>query len=253
MLNPFVYDQLTKIDIEIRQVPKIPVKLSPQYSQSGEDLIIQSLVYRLNYFKTGDHKKSFELDNLRYLEIGANHPIATSSTYLFYLQGALGLLVEPNPDLAHLLGIVRPKDDILEVACVDNDQLVGQLHISEASELSSLIPESPRRWINTFRMDETVSVTTAHINNVAKIFWEKCTDSNSTFLSIDCEGLDFRLLSALDLKSFPFDIIQIEPSEPLTPKNLEKIEVGLLKNGYALILLTEVNAIFIRLSSFKIP
>jgi hypothetical protein len=72
-------------------------------------------------------------------------------------------------------------------------------------------------------------------------------------LSIDCEGLDFRLLSALDLKSFPFDIIQIEPGEPLTPKNLEKIEVGLIKNGYALILLTEVNAIFIRLSSFKIP
>jgi FkbM family methyltransferase len=252
VLNPFTYDKLIEIGNENEYTPKIPVELARQYSQAGEDLIIQSLIYRLNYFKTNDHKKSFELNNLRYLEIGANHPIATSSTYLFYLKGASGILVEPNPDLADLLRNVRPNDEVLSVACVDNDQLDGQLHISEASELSSLIPESPGRWINTFKIIKTIKCATTHVNNVAKIFWDKYANGKSTFLSIDCEGLDFKLISALDLERFPFDIIQIEPGEPLAPKNLERIEGRLLKEGYLLLCMTEVNAIFINRSSFKI-
>jgi hypothetical protein len=252
VLNPFVYEKLQDIDANNRYTPKIPVDLAQQYSQAGEDLIIQSLIYRLNYFETNDHKNSFGLKKLRYLEIGANHPMATSSTYLFYLQGATGVLVEPNPDLADLLRTTRPNDEILQVACVDNDQSVGDLHISEASELSSLIPESPQRWINVFGMYGTISVATTHVNNLVKIFWEKYAGGHTTFLSIDCEGLDFRLVSAIDLRNFPFDIIQIEPGEPLAPKNLERIEAVLTKNGYILISVTEVNAIFINLSSFKI-
>lgn len=252
MLNPFVYEKLSDIYMRTNVTPRIPVNLAEQYSQAGEDLIIQSLIYRLNYFQTNDHKNSLGVNNLRYLEIGANHPIATSSTYLFYLQGATGILVEPNPDLADLLRSVRPNDEILQVACVDNDQSVAELHISEASELSSLMPESPRRWTNVFGMYGTITVATTHINNVAKCFWDKYACGHSTFLSIDCEGLDFRLVSALDLVNFPFDIIQIEPGEPLAPKNLKRIETELKLNGYLLILMTEVNAIFINRSSFKI-
>lgn len=91
-----------------------------------------------------------------------------------------------------------------------------------------------------------------HINDVAELFWNKHGKASCTYISIDCEGIDFRLISALDLDRFPFDIIQIEPGEPLTPRNLEMIERELVKNGYLLVSLTEVNAIFIRLSSFKI-
>ncbi len=252
MLNPFVYEKLSDKDIEDKHTPKIPVELAQQYSQAGEDLIVQSLIYRLNYFETNDHKNSFGLKKLRYLEIGANHPIATSSTYLFYLKGATGILVEPNPELAELLRMTRPHDEVLQMACVDNDVSIGELHISEANELSSLMPESPQRWIDVFGMCGTISVATTHINNVAKIFWEKYAFGHATFLSIDCEGLDLRLVSALDFGKFPFDIVQIEPGEPLLPKNLERIEAVLIKSGYTLISITEVNAIFINVSKFKI-
>ena len=130
MLNPFVYQYLSQNPLYSELEPKIPVELASQYSQAGEDLIVQSLVYRLNYFFTKNHKASFNLEELRYLEIGANHPVATSSTYLFYLRGAKGILVEPNPSLANFLRNARPNDEIYEIACVDDNSAYGDLHIS---------------------------------------------------------------------------------------------------------------------------
>ena len=252
MLNPFVCQYLLQNPLYSELEPKIPVNLAMQYSQAGEDLIVQSLVYRLNYFLTKNHKQSFNLQDLRYLEIGANHPVATSSTFLFYSRGAKGILVEPNPILANYLRIARPNDEIHEIACVDNSTAFGDLYVSEASELSSLIVESPNRWMDEFDIKETIKVSTRHINEVAKYFWNVYGKSTAKYLSVDCEGLDFRLIKALDLEKFPFDIIQIEPGEPLTPGNLERIENHLRQKGYLLIALTEVNAFFVNKLKFKV-
>jgi FkbM family methyltransferase len=252
MLNPFVYQYLQQSPLHSELDPKIPVYLATQYAQAGEDLIVQSLVYRLNYFLTKNHKESFNLEDLRYLEIGANHPAATSSTFLFYSRGAKGILVEPNPSLANFLRIARPNDEIYEIACVDDSSTFGELYLSEASELSSLVVESPNRWINEFDMRETIKVSTKHINEVAESFWNVYGKSGAKYLSVDCEGLDFRLIKALDLEKFPFDIIQIEPGEPLTPGNLERIENHLHQKGYLLIAITEVNAFFVNKLKFKV-
>jgi FkbM family methyltransferase len=252
MLNPFVYQYLQQNPLHSELEPKIPVNLATQYSQAGEDLIVQSLVYRLNYFLTKNHKQSFNLEDLRYLEIGANHPVATSSTFLFYSRGAKGILVEPNPNLANYLRIARPNDEIYEIACVDDNTTFGDLYLSEASELSSLIVESPNRWKNEFDIKEIMSVSTKHINEVAEYFWNLYGKSTAKYVSIDCEGLDFRLIKALDLEKFPFDIIQIEPGEPLTPGNLENIENHLYQKGYSLIAITEVNAFFVNKLKFKV-
>jgi len=252
MLNPFVYQYLSQNPLYSELEPKIPVDLASQYSQAGEDLIVKSLVYRINYFLTRNHKASFNLEELRYLEIGANHPVATSSTYLFYLRGAMGILVEPNPSLAKFLRHARPNDEILEIACVDDNSTYRDLYVSEASELSSLVVESPNRWINEFSIKETIEVLTLHVNSVAELFWHRHGKASSTYLSIDCEGMDFRLISALDLDRFPFDIIQIEPGEPLTPGNLERIENHLDQKGYLPIAITEVNAFFVNKLKFKV-
>ena len=95
-------------------------------------------------------------------------------------------------------------------------------------------------------------VSTKHINEVAEYFWNLYGKSNAKYVSVDCEGLDFRLIKALDLEKFPFDIVQIEPGEPLTPGNLERIENHLYQKGYSLIAITEVNAFFVNKLKFKI-
>lgn len=252
MLNPFVQHFLSKNRRWRRLRPKIPVELPEQYAQAGEDLIIQSLLVRLNYGDSGSHKQSFGLEKVRYLEIGANHPVATSSTYLLSRKGAKGILVEANPAFGEILGQVRAADRVLAVACVDDDSDSVELHLSEASELSSVIVEAPMRWADRFNLKETIRVPAMNINEVAQFFWSQLPDDFHTYISIDCEGMDFRIVAALDVERFPFDIIQIEPGEPLTPKNLEAIEKNLSSRGYALVALTEVNAFFVHRVKFKI-
>lgn len=252
MLNPFVQNFLAKNKKWKKMRPKIPALLAEQYAQSGEDLIVESLLFRLIYFHTLNHKNSFSLEGVTYLEIGANHPVSTSSTYLFYKKGARGILVEPNPELAKMLRSTRPSDRVLGVACVDDDSTNVTLHVSEASELSSMIMASPMRWSRQFKIDDSILVPAININDLAELFWTEFAKDNHTFLSIDCEGMDLRIVSKLDLQKFPFDIIQIEPGEPLVPKNLQAIEASICSRGYALMALTEVNAIFVNKSKFKI-
>ena len=50
---------------------------------------------------------------MTYLDIGANHPVRLNNTYLFYLRGYKGVLVEPNVSLCERLRAVRPRDTTL--------------------------------------------------------------------------------------------------------------------------------------------
>jgi FkbM family methyltransferase len=252
VINPFVQEWLSENTPSMNMSPRIPVQLPEQFAQAGEDLIVLSLLYRLNYLSTASHKSSFSLENVRYLEIGANHPVGTSSTYLLYKKGARGVLVEPNPDLVEMLKEFRRGDQVFGVACVDDDADFVDLHTSEASELSSMIIASPMRWSSQFKITGSIRVPALNINELAQKFWNMHSEGLNTYLSIDCEGMDLRILTTLNLELYPFDIIQVEPGEPLTPKNLEHMERSLRDRGYALMALTEVNAFFVNRSKFKI-
>ena len=78
--NPFIYSLLGSKD----NYPDIDVFIPPQYSQKGEDLIMEAIV---NAIYVDDPSRA---GKIRYLEIGANHPISSSSTFLFYAKGARG-------------------------------------------------------------------------------------------------------------------------------------------------------------------
>lgn len=70
------------------------------FSQFGEDLILQHLL----------PDKGF------YIDVGANHPVTHSNTWLFYQNGWRGITVEPNPCLAGLHRTRRPRDVVLAAA-----------------------------------------------------------------------------------------------------------------------------------------
>ena len=70
------------------------------FSQFGEDLLLEHLL----------PNKGF------YIDVGANHPVTHSNTWLFYRNGWRGIVVEPNPDLAALHRKRRPADVVLEAA-----------------------------------------------------------------------------------------------------------------------------------------
>jgi hypothetical protein len=125
--NPFVYGLLARSE----DYPDIDVFLPPQYAQKGEDLIIESLI---NAIYVSDPERTKQI---RYLEISANHPISSSSTFLFYARGARGTLVEANPKLIPQLKGVRSEDVIVNAAVVATNSKYETLYISNMSELSS--------------------------------------------------------------------------------------------------------------------
>ncbi|MDF0498447.1 hypothetical protein [Bradyrhizobium yuanmingense] len=73
-----------------------------------------------------------------YIEIGANHPISTSNTYLMYQRGAQGVLVEPNPELGALIRKVRLRDILVPSVVLPAPQASATLFIGDAHELPSL-------------------------------------------------------------------------------------------------------------------
>lgn len=95
------------------------------YSQHGEDLRLVALL------------SAFDLRQGLYVDVGANHPTDISNTFAFYRQGLCGIVIEPNPELAHLFSVFRPRDIVLPIACSEQPG-VATFTISKTPVLSSL-------------------------------------------------------------------------------------------------------------------
>lgn len=229
--NPFIYGLLGSKNFH----PDIDVHIPPQYAQKGEDLIIESLINAIVCVDPSRPKR------IRYLEIGANHPISSSSTFLFYTKGARGILVEANPKLIPQLKGVRSEDIVVNAAVVATDKKSETFYLSNMSELSStrddLISSFPGATVV-----ESISVPAVNINELLMEFWQ---DDHVNLLFIDVEGKDFELLEKAALSHYKFDIIQIEPSDHLIAGNRQRILSHLNQFGYRLVADTQVNMIFV--------
>jgi FkbM family methyltransferase len=193
--------------------------------------------------------KKFYVSEVRFIEIGANHPIATSSTYLLYKNGAQGALVEANPNLIPELKRIRPRDNVINLAVVPDYSEKVDLHISSASELSSLDGEFTRKGNFNFEVHEVIEVPAIEVN---ALLAREYQESPCTFLSIDCEGMDFEILERINLEKYPFDFIQIEPSEHIIQGNSLRISTLLTEHGYLKIAKTPVNEIYVRKETIAI-
>lgn len=205
------------------------------YAQCNEDLIVEGLI-RAAFAKSGR-----PLNTMKYIELGANHPVQTSSTYLFYrLHGASGVLCEANPQLAEQLRAIRPRDTIVNCAVTTSWGATIDLIIHEKHELSSVLMEH----IDLFgrygfggreAIRETVSCTNMHIN----AFMQQYGANGIDYLSIDLEGLDLDILRNLD-PTFAPTIIQCEYEH-----NATSFSEILVPRGYVMLALTDFNAIFV--------
>jgi FkbM family methyltransferase len=185
------------------------------------------------------------MNSVFYIEIGANHPISTSNTYLLYERyKASGLLVEANPALIDDLRRVRPRDQVVEAAVSTSSDDKALLHVANSSELSSL----NAGHVNSFGplqgrggIAQTIMVPNIHINDLLLV---GAAGAAFDFLAIDCEGLDYDLLCAMDFERFKPFIIQCEPSAHFVHDNKARI-IGLLQSrSYRLTAVTNVNLIF---------
>ena len=131
-INPFTCAEIYRHGAS-RNVMVTP--LPETYAQAGEDLIIESILGALQY----QHS-----DNpFAYIEIGANHPIEISNTYLLYKKhGLRGVLVEADPGRIEELKRIRPDDRVLHTAVSARQERIVTLHLANASELLKQVERS---------------------------------------------------------------------------------------------------------------
>jgi hypothetical protein len=227
-------------ECQIKGISKAPINTSiyETYSQCNEDLIVEGVLRALS------RRSGRDMSSVRYIEIGANHPIQTSATYLLSrLYGATGVLVEPIPALAETLRLVRPNDQIVSAVITATDVPFIQLHVHEKNELSSINIEHIDRFKGFGGREgviETIQCTNLHINDFMKQYGSGQID----FMSIDVEGLDVELVRLMD-PVFQPTLIQCE-HEGRFDQFIRVME----EKNYGLLAVTDVNMIFLRRGIF---
>lgn len=226
--NPFVKHQ---INTQGMPPENIPASIGETYSQCYEDVILDSLLRA--YMKTNT------VAGLVFVEIGANHPVCTSSSFLFKCKyGMKTYLVEANPKLIPALQKFRPGDEVIHAAVVNHSQPTVDFYISANNETSSL----DDRFVDTRTpgIEEKITVPTIRADEIL----DRVDAEATVLLSVDVEGLDLQILQDINFTKHRPVFIIVEPSEDYQPGSTVAIIDFLASVNYNLVAETDVNLIF---------
>lgn len=233
--NENIYTECDRLRLSY---PDIPARAITYYGQCGEDYLVLSLLRALQA------NEGIDLTKQRYLEVGANHPVSTSATYLLHTHlGMTGVLVEANPSLIPSLAKARPHDILENAAITDGNAGTATLYVASMDELSSLSKDFVDGWENgSARVLTEVQVPAMTLNKLVESHF---LPQGPLFISIDVEGRDYDILRAFDFDKWRPYIIQAEPSPHFNPNNDKLMRSLFERHGYHVIAVTDVNMIAI--------
>ena len=217
----------------------IDTGVQPMFAQCAEDYLLESML------RADLRRQARPMSSISYLDIGANHPVQTSNTYLFYAKhGCCGVLVEPNADLLPAITKVRPRDRLVHAAVAPRGVTSLQLNISRHHELSSASIEHMRHFGELGTVEKTTRVPAILLDDLLR----ECFNAPVDILSLDIEGLDLAVLSDSRLEFNTPRYIVVEHDRDVIPGNDQRILEHLSNVGYVLICETDVNFV-LRLNS----
>jgi FkbM family methyltransferase len=148
------------------------------FSQEGEDMVLAELL----------HGKK----NGTYVDVGAYHPMKFSNTYHFYLKGWKGINIEARPHAMDLFNLYRPNDINLEIAVSDTKQELTYFMFDEPALNGFSSDLSKDRDTNTsFNIVSEIKMTTMPLSEILDMY---LPGNNIDFMSIDVEGMDYKVL-----------------------------------------------------------
>ena len=210
------------------------LKIERSYSQLGEDKILRSLF------------SSFNKNQITYLDVGTNDPVAINNTYLFYRQGASGVCVEPNPALCRLIEKARPRDKCLNAGVGVEDGSVADFYLMSCHTLSTFSKEEAEELnaegIYTIR--DVFKVPLMTINTIIENSFDRAPD----LVSIDVEGWNEEIVRSFDFsrcRPFCFCVETITFSDSFDGVKLKGIIDCFESNNYSVYADTRINTIFI--------
>lgn len=190
-------------------------KGNPSYSQEGEDLLLDSIFFRINAKEPKD--TGF------YVDVGAHHPYIYSNTARMFKRGWSGINIDPSSETIRLFNKVRPKDKNLRTG-------VG----TTSGELTYFKFSSPA--LNTFNEDVVAYHTKHGMPCIAKetIPIEPLSEllevhlpsgQNIDFMNVDVEGFDYEVVQSNNWDVWRPTVVAIE-QHSLSLAEVEETDIG---------------------------
>lgn len=175
------------------------------YSFNGEDRVLEALI-------------KFRITNSGfYVDVGCNHPVFLSNSYLFYRRGWKGICIDANEKIIHKYRYYRPKDLAVCALVSDTRETRAFYHLTN-DVLSTTEPGILKPHLDQGQTFQTSSMKTMLLTDIL--------DSNHAplrfdILSIDTEEHDFNVLKSLDFTKYipTIIIIEVENFDPNDPLN----------------------------------
>lgn len=199
------------------------------YGISAEDQVVQTL---LKHPKTG-----------YYVDVGCNHPIKFSNTFVLYMRGWKGLTIDADSRMIDLHMRIRPKDVSVCCALSDSEHEVVFTKFEDSS-VSSVSPEFTMEMKNSVKVlgEERLQTRT-----LQSILCENAVPNDFDLLQIDVEGHDYEVLQGIDLNEYRPKLIMVEISKlQIENYTSNKICAYLKENGYDFIAYYNINGFFLR-------
>ena len=148
---------------------------APSFSSAGEDMILRHLI--------GAEKR-----NGFYVDVGAFHPINSSNTYYFYLNGWRGINIDACPGSMAEFNKVRPRDTNREAGVSDVNDELTYYFIDKNSSMNSFSKE----FLIEIGMHESVKEEIkVPVYKLSQILDEHLSAGQTIdFLSVDVEGFE---------------------------------------------------------------
>ena len=144
-----------------------------------------------------------------FVDVGSHHPVKFSNTYLFYKEGWRGINIDAMPGSMRLFNKIRPKDVNVECPVSDQNERLTYYAFSEPAlnGFSKEISED-RCSSDKYSLLYKEEMQTVTLNEILARYLPVNQDID--FISIDVEGLDFKVLKSLDLAKYKPELLLIE-------------------------------------------
>jgi FkbM family methyltransferase len=204
------------------------------YSQQGEDIVVRGIFDLLHLAKPS------------YIDIGAYHPIVNSNTYLLYLGGSRGVLVEPNPAFTPLLRSTRPGDRVLPIGIgIREDGAADYYVIAGPGQDNTFSKTQADELVRQHGPSALQAVIKMPLRTLSHVLDEEFPTGGPDFFSIDIEGMDLDVLKTLDWERHRPKVFCVETTAEGARGVDDGVTVLMKEHGYLKAGGNLVNSIFV--------
>lgn len=213
-------------------LPSCDGRAKTSYAQQGEDLVIASVF------------EMMKIGRPTYIDIGGWDPVIGSNTYLFYMRGCRGVLVEPNPVFVTKLEAARPDDAVVAAGIGVTGATEADYYVVEGdgqrNTFSKEQVEELRKATGHDVVKQVVKMPLRNVNDVLKEHF----DVAPSLFSVDTEGLDGAILESLDFDRWRPKVFCVETSMVNGAVD-ERIVTFMKSKGFSARGATFVNTVFV--------